>query len=318
MVFKWPASNPTIDHGNIPKDKYLNFSTIYNFIKRKLLQCSNRTCQICFCFFFPKNSNILQAAVTKSKKVFSQISAFINSLATSSFTFKKCNFNASDKFFNCSFPPSNLLFVTQQFSFSKLLTSGDVEQNPGPQKPPVLTIKTYNVRGLKSRPKLKRVLNSCYKIINENRNSVIFLQETHLEDCDKTTIDIMWRHKYVISPGTNRQCGCLILFDPSWELVDHEIDNEGRFCLAILNNFESNYIFSNIYAPNDHNLNFFSNVFNSLINAQTAYPNSNTILAGDFNFVLSNNDAANRVDTMAEIQCRTLFKRNIKRPPGFL
>ena len=313
VVFKWTTSNPTTDHGFISKDKYLNYSTIYVLKKHKLLQNLKPTCQICFVLFFTKNSNILQAAATKAKTAFPQIPAILNSFAASSFSFKKCIYNVSDKFFNYFFSPINLLFVSKQFSFSKLLTSGDVEQNPGPQKPPLLTIKTYNARGLKSRSKLKRVLNSCYKIISENRNSVIFLQETHLEDCDKTTIDMMWRHKYVMSPGTNRQCGCLILFDPSWEVVDHETDNEGRFCLVILNNFDSNFIFSNIYAPNDHNLNFFSNVFNSLINAQTAYPNSNTILAGDFNFVLSNNDAANRVDTNAELQCRILVKRNLKR-----
>jgi len=68
-----------------------------------------------------------------------------------------------------------------------LIKCGDIELNPGPDIPLQTNktdskgkILTYNVRGLKDYNKLKRILNSCSKLISLNRNTVINLQETHL------------------------------------------------------------------------------------------------------------------------------------------
>jgi len=213
--------------------------------------------------------------------------------------------------FNLSF--QILLVIIKQFLFSKLLQSGDIESNPGPPQKHNVSISTYNARGLKNGLKLKRVLNSCYKIVSKNDCSMIFLQETHLEEMDTELVRMHWRHGFLLSPGTNKQHGCLTLYDTSWEVIDEEIDGIGRFGLVVLRRFEKNYILVNIYAPNDHNLSFFAQVFNRIIEVQIKFPGAEVVLAGDFNFVLNENDAANRNSTNSEIQCRTLVQRNLNK-----
>ncbi len=205
--------------------------------------------------------------------------------------------------------------TVKRFKFSKLLRCGDVEANPGPpSNKQSLSIITYNSRGLKDRNKLKRLLNTCHRTLSQNKNSIAFLQETHLEEDDRKAVEMMWRHNFVISPGTNRQCGCLILFDSSWEIIKYTSDNEGRLALVVLKKMEKYYVCANIYAPNDHDLNFFTRIFNVLIEFQTEFPGSNIILAGDFNLVLDdNNDAVHRNSTNTERQSRTLIKRNLIR-----
>ncbi len=54
-------------------------------------------------------------------------------------------------------------------------------------------------------------------------------------------------------------------------------------------------------------------MFNKLIETQTGIPDSEIVLAGDFNFVMTDADSANRTATNIELQCRTLVKRNLKR-----
>jgi len=52
-------------------------------------------------------------------------------------------------------------------------------------------------------------------------------------------MEMMWHHKFAISPGTNRQCGCITLFDSSWEVLKKVSDLEGRFSLVVLKKFDS-------------------------------------------------------------------------------
>lgn len=83
--------------------------------------------------------------------------------------------------------------------------------------------------------------------------------------------------------------------------------------MLVLRKFKTNFIFSNIYATNNYDLNFFTYVFNKLIVAQTAFPYSQILIAGDFNFVMTETDSTNRVVRNAELQCRKLVKRNLSR-----
>jgi len=161
--------------------------------------------------------------------------------------------------------------------------------------------------------KLKRILNSCHKLLNEDKNAIIFLQETHLDNTDYKTIEMMWRHNFLISPGTNRQCGCLVLFDHTWQLEFQINDENGRYNIGVLAKFEKTFIIVNVYAPNDHNINFFANIFEKIIEIQSHHPGAEIILGGDFNLVLGDSDSANRNATLAERQTRTLIKRNLGR-----
>jgi len=187
-----------------------------------------------------------------------------------------------------------------------LTRSGDVETNPGPSSPAMKVI-TYNCRGLKDQKKLKRVLNSCHKIINSNRNTIINLQETHLDLTDKSRLDLMWKHQYVISPGTARRCGTLTLFDPAWDLIAKESDNEGRCITSVLKKLNLTVIMANIYAPNDHNQDFYQTIYNNIVNLSLSYPDAGVIMAGDFNIVMSDVDSVNRAVSQQEKQCREVI-----------
>jgi exonuclease III len=313
------------DHQN--KDKYPKIRSNYSFKNVQIQNVKKANCQIC-CLLISdqkipqKYSRATNRSLLATKSI-SQVYEFKYTTAQ-----KKINNYDEECLFKSSINPTK--FRTFQFSnklvrksknnvksarlfeFSKLLTSGDIEPNPGPGDP-VLSIKTYNVRGLKNRLKLKRVLNSCHKSMSENTYSIFFLQEAHLEESDNTTLEMMWRHKFILSPGTNRQCGCLTLFDSSWSVAKKELDSEGRFSIIVLERSETSFIMVNVYAPNDHNLNFFANLFNKIIETQISFPMANTIMAGDFNLVLTESDSVNRTMSNIEQQCQTLVNRNLNR-----
>ena len=334
MVKGGSTNISTIENGQLSKAKYPILVKKYNFNIDCWKNVCYTCCQICCDRFLHQTVLILTKTnaslhKTNSNEI-SQITKYKLLTANNGlvllttiriYKYKiKIRFNTyllSKRFIPLIVNQSTLL-VSKLFQLSLLLRSGDVEPNPGPQtqtqtQTQTLSLHTYNARGLKNRLKLKRILNSCHKLINKNKNAIIFLQETHLEISDKKVVELMWRYKFLLSPGTNRQCGCLTLFDPSWEVIDHKIDNEGRVGLVVLGKFDRNFVFANVYAPNDHNITFFSNIFNTLIETQNMYPGAEIVLAGDFNLVLSEDDAINRTTSNTESQSRTLIKNNLSR-----
>ncbi len=58
---------------------------------------------------------------------------------------------------------------------------------------------------------------------------------------------------------------------------------------------------------------FFANLFNKIIEVQRAYPESEIVLAVDFNLVLNSGDSVNRNTSNAELQCRNLVSRSLSR-----
>lgn len=200
-------STPTSDQDHQLKDKYHIKGENYNL---KCLQSKELTfvdCQICCSLCLHQKFPLaIHCCFRNSYQFFSQINVITNhkSIPGLSRFFRHRGTKSLNK---------NLILVTlvtlkltsaiKQFKFDKLLESGDIESNPGP-KYHIVSVKSYNVRGLKNKLKLKRVLNTCHKEISQNNGSIIFLQETHLEENDRVTLDMMWRHSYVSSPGTNR------------------------------------------------------------------------------------------------------------------
>ncbi len=191
-----------------------------------------------------------------------------------------------------------------------ILLSGDVEMNPGPVRVgegnPATTVKiiTYNTRGLKDKLKLKRVLNKCYKLLKENQDSFILLQETHLDESESKEIELLWRHNFCVSPSIGRQGGTLTLFDSSWENKADFNDINGRFCSALVTKYGQLLSINNIYAPNDHNISFFTEVYDKLFETVNQHPESKIILAGDFNLVMGQGDSLNRNSNNAERRSR--------------
>ncbi len=116
----------------------------------------------------------------------------------------------------------------------KILCSGDVELNPGPdvqgqqgtdassrrgQTAATIKILTYNARGLKDKYKLKRVLNKCNQVLRNNIDTFVLIQETHLNEIECKQIEFLWRDGYCVSPAIGRQGGTLTLFSNTWEMI---------------------------------------------------------------------------------------------------
>jgi len=84
-------------------------------------------------------------------------------------------------------------------------------------------------------------------------------------------------------------------------------------CHVVLSRFDKQFLFSNIYAPNNYDLNFLSATFNDIVEIQLSFPGAHIVLGGDFNLTLSALDSVNRNISNNEQQCRKLFKRNVDR-----
>ncbi len=68
--------------------------------------------------------------------------------------------------------------------------ANDVEKNPGP----TICLQSHNVRGMKDYDKKKRILNQAHNL-SKYDIGCIALQETHLDNTHKKTLDLMWRGK---------------------------------------------------------------------------------------------------------------------------
>ena len=207
----------------------------------------------------------------------------------------------------------------------KLIRAGDVETNPGPgpenqdhvrvnkEGKENVQILTYNCRGLKDYKKLKRILNTSAGLIKKERLSIILLQETHLGREAEGRLKLMWRGNFILSPGEGRSRGCLTLLDSTWQIAEKIESLDGRMAGVVIKNELTSLIIVNLYAPNDHDIDFFEGVFNTLIELKDKYPEHEVVIAGDLNLVLDpDKDSVNRVDTAQERISRTLLKENCK------
>ena len=213
----------------------------------------------------------------------------------------------------------------------KLTRSGDVESNPGPayngatsgcgkmsnpdkdrkKKHPVEII-TYNCRGLKDYKKLKRILNTCANVIGKNKLSLLMLQETHLEAESVRKLTLMWRGNFSLSPGLGGSRGCLTLFDKCWEIEDKYESQDGRLVCLALKSEQLSVIVINAYAPNDHSLEFFENMFEKLIHFKDRFPLHEVVVAGDLNLVIDpETDSVNRVASVRENISSVLVRDNL-------
>jgi exonuclease III len=310
-------NNPTFDQDASKGDKYTISDKIIILIHYSSLIYLPKACQICFEKFLAKQSGCKYLRIhncscflPKTYRIYTDgahpIKLNLKSHTRTILIIYIESFLFNEK--SCPYPikAQNLPLL------NLLLLAGDIETNPGPNKP-LISLNSFNARGLKDRLKLKRLLNTCHKLLNSNKDTIIFLQETHLEEHDRASLNLLWHHKYILSPGTNRQCGNVILFDSTWDVLDSFSDNEGRLCVVVLNKYETTYTLINAYAPNNHDLNYFAFLFNKLLDCQTSYPGSHILLGGDFNFVLTNVDSVNRQVSSTETQCRVFFKRNLER-----
>lgn len=72
------------------------------------------------------------------------------------------------------------------------------------------------------------------------------------------------------------------------------VDTEGRRAFAVLEKGTNTFIFNCIYAPNDHNINYFANVYEQMAEQLTSFPNAVPNIFGDFNIILEYINGVNR------------------------
>jgi exonuclease III len=314
-------NNPGSSKGGQLTDKYTQKSNLIVFKK----QSSENLCQIKRGIFLPKNSRLREQTCMTQTIIFNQISYFNYSLAT-----KKVEDDENEKTlykmlkndFKLDLMLDIITNMSTQFNndakdvFSyqypsgkmKILLSGDVELNPGPEKQSEHTMElkvvTYNARGLKDKLKLKRLLNVCSNTLKENPNTFILLQETHLDISECENLNLLWRQGVCYSPGVGRQWGTMILYGDSWSVKKCDKDENGRFCSVLVTKSEQTFAVNNIYAPNDHNLDFFTYIYDKIYDQKIEYPEAKVILGGDFNLVLGQEDSVNRSTSNAEKRSR--------------
>ena len=145
-----------------------------------------------------------------------------------------------------------------------------------------LKIISYNVRGLHSPIKRKKILNQLRQIGCQ----IAFLQETHLPDLEHEKLKRSWADKiYYSSHKSGRKRGVSILVHRSVNFTataSHK-DTEGRFILVngIIDGIEISLM--NVYAPNEDDPVFIKHIYNFLLKNSTGI----LLMGGDFNCVMS-------------------------------
>jgi hypothetical protein len=188
----------------------------------------------------------------------------------------------------------------------KIYLENDIETNPGPPGPTVnakLTIVTLNCRGLGKIDKFRLLLNKAAKLCTK-QNAVILLQETMVTD--ERYVQMAWRGKSVVTPGTGNSKGCITLVnsDTLVENVVH-IGHRGHY-FTYKHNLEEPIVIFNIYAPNgfnDEKTDFFAEIFDNI-----RMINTNVIIGGDFNVTLYDSDRHNRGATPGELALASFIK----------
>jgi len=196
--------------------------------------------------------------------------------------------------------------------------SGDIHPNPGPnsfnvRKKTNLVALTYNVQGLKNFKKLKRINNFLHKL-PFSKNTVINLQETHLNSNEISKLEFQWKWGAHHSPAQGASGGVSILYNKTYfdEIFKVKNDNIGRKCAVYARKEEENYFFLNIYAPNNHydSVTFLYEVEEWLQEAFEIDSGINIIVSGDFNLVIDQNiDSIGRTQTPQEKRVVEILKR---------
>ena len=114
----------------------------------------------------------------------------------------------------------------------------------------------------------------------------------------------------VVSPGSQKSCGCVILFHPSLLLVDFSSDDAGRFVSGEFCLQDKSFRVISLYAPN-HNpaRDQFLEQISSCVD-----PSVPTVLCGDFNTVFDRSlDRAGPDASIVEQPRAVLFNPRVRK-----
>ena len=173
----------------------------------------------------------------------------------------------------------------------------------------VLSIIQLNANGLRSSDKKAGLLQwlRSLSVIPD----VVCLQEVHcVNDVECQSWFRSSGFQAVVSPGSKKSCGCIVLFRPSLSLVKFSSDDNGRFVLCEFRFHTKLFRFVSLYAPNR---NPARDQFFDLVPSWVD-PTVPTVVCGDFNTVWDRSlDRAGSVseDTSRESSSTPLVVRRV-------
>ena len=174
-----------------------------------------------------------------------------------------------------------------------------------PLKFNVISINANRLRMADKRAGFLQWLHSLPVVVD-----VVCIQEYHcvsLAECD------LWFRSSgfpsVVSPGSKKSCGCVVLFRPTLSLVQSWADEEGRLLQCEFSFCDQSFCVILLYAPNRNPV---RNQFLEQL-ADEVDPSIPTLLCGDFNTVFDRNldcSGSDSSDTWREssAELATLFE----------
>lgn len=141
-----------------------------------------------------------------------------------------------------------------------------------------LNIVSYNVHGLNHPIKRKKIFNQLKK----THCSIALLQETHLSENEHMKLRREWVN-LVYSASHGKKRGVAVLINRALAFSTEKVvqDKLGRFVMVVGSVGELEFSILNVYAPNEHDPNFFK----ELANIITDNSRGMLIVGGDFNAV---------------------------------
>ena len=146
-----------------------------------------------------------------------------------------------------------------------------------------------------------------FKFLRKKPFQVIFLQETHSTvKCEKLWKS-QWGGQVLYDHGTSNSKGCAVLIKRNLSTQIHKIckSGTGQFLVIDISIEDIRYTICNLYAPNNDDPEFFKHVLELI----DRFDNSNLILGGDFNTILSSNDRRGGAkDVVGHPKCVKILK----------
>ena len=147
-----------------------------------------------------------------------------------------------------------------------------------------LSIGSLNVRGINFDVKRKAV----FQWAKIKRFDILFLQECYCSVDKEDEWENEWEGKIIYSHGTKHSKGVMMLFSKNFDfqILQQNIDNEGRYIMCKLEVNDEIFWCVNIYAPNtmQEKRVFFENI-DSLVEELDISESDNLIIGGDWNSI---------------------------------
>ena len=193
-----------------------------------------------------------------------------------------------------------VLFVVQRLIRLSVVPLYDIKRLMTLQYLGAICINSYSVYNSNPQTELARKTfckfkttkrRQVFRWLHQQRENVIFLQETYSSPQTIKTWEAEWGGKIIESHGSNHSRGVMILFKPRLDVTTEKIvnDSNGRYILSEVLLDGERFVFLNIYSPNDQarQIQFLKNLSRLVLNS---HANEKVMLFGDLNCVMYERD----------------------------